>query len=62
MFTTGMSFGLGEEIEALRDTVHRWAQAKVAPRAAEIDKTNNFPMELCSSNRFRSTLLFIKSF
>ena len=46
MFTTGMSFGLGEEIEALRDTVQRWAQTKLAPRAAEIDRANAFPMEL----------------
>jgi isovaleryl-CoA dehydrogenase len=46
MFTTGMSFGLGEEIEALRDMVNRWAQAKLAPRAAEIDRTNSFPREL----------------
>ncbi len=46
MFTSGMSFGLGEEIEALRDSVHRWAQAKLSPRAAEIDKSNNFPNDL----------------
>jgi isovaleryl-CoA dehydrogenase len=46
MFSTGMSFGLGEEIEALRDTVHRWAEKNLAPRAAEIDRTNTFPREL----------------
>ncbi|MEO4041606.1 isovaleryl-CoA dehydrogenase [Hoeflea sp. CAU 1731] len=46
MFTTGMAFGLGEEIDLLRDTVHRFAQEKIAPQAAEIDSSNQFPMEL----------------
>ena len=46
MFTASMNFALGEEIEALRETVHRWAQKRVAPLAADIDKTNQFPAEL----------------
>jgi isovaleryl-CoA dehydrogenase len=46
MFTTGMTFALGDEVEALRDTVHRFAQDKIAPRAAEIDETNEFPRDL----------------
>ncbi len=46
MFTTGMAFGLGDEIDLLRDTVHRFAQEKIAPQAAEIDSSNQFPMEL----------------
>ncbi len=46
MFTTGMTFGLGEEIDLLRDTVHRFAQEKIAPQAAEIDSSNQFPMDL----------------
>jgi isovaleryl-CoA dehydrogenase len=46
MFTTSMNFALGEEIEALRNSVHKFAQERIAPRAAEIDKTNAFPMEL----------------
>ena len=41
-----MSFALGEEVEALRDVVHRWAQDKLAPRAAEIDETNTFARDL----------------
>jgi isovaleryl-CoA dehydrogenase len=41
-----MSFALGDDIEALRDMVHRWAQNELAPRAAEIDKTNAFPRDL----------------
>ena len=46
MFTTGMNFGLGEEIEAIRATASRWAQQRLAPRAAEIDETNTFARDL----------------
>jgi isovaleryl-CoA dehydrogenase len=41
-----MNFALGEEIDALRETVQRWAVAKLAPRAAEIDRTNTFAGDL----------------
>lgn len=41
-----MNFGLGEEVEALRDLVHRWAQDKLAPRAADIDARNEFAVDL----------------
>ena len=46
MFTSSMNFSCGEDIEALRDMVHRWAQDRVAPIAAEIDASNKFPAEL----------------
>ena len=46
MFTASMRFDLGEDIEALRDMVHRWAQDRVRPMAAEIDAINAFPSEL----------------
>ncbi len=46
MFTASMKFHLGDEIEALRDMVHRWAQDRVKPMAAEIDRVNDFPAEL----------------
>ena len=46
MFSTGMSFSLGEEIEALRETVRRFAAEEIAPRADEIDKANSFPNDL----------------
>ena len=46
MFMASMSFGLGEDIEALREATQRWAQERVAPMAAEIDASNEFPMEL----------------
>src|SRR5512132_3678834 len=42
----GLNFGLGEDLEALRDSVHAFAQAEIAPRAAEIDRTDRFPMDL----------------
>ena len=46
MFTASMKFGLGEEIEALREAVHRFAQERIAPQAAEIDRMNEFPRDL----------------
>lgn len=46
MFNASMNFALGDDIEALRDLVHRWAQDRLAPIAAEIDKSNRFPPEL----------------
>ena len=46
MFNATMTFDLGEDVNALREMVHRWAQERVAPMAAEIDKTNAFPTEL----------------
>ncbi len=46
MFNASMNFALGDEVEALRELVHRWAQERVAPMASEIDKSNQFPPEL----------------
>ena len=42
----GLNYQLGEDIDALRDAVYEFAQAEIAPRAAEIDKTDQFPMDL----------------
>lgn len=42
----GINFGLGEEIEALRDSVRRFAESRIAPLAAETDRNNQFPMHL----------------
>ncbi|WP_182084362.1 isovaleryl-CoA dehydrogenase [Aureimonas sp. ME7] len=46
MFTNSMAFDLGDEVNALRDTVHGWAQERVKPMAAAIDHANDFPHEL----------------
>jgi isovaleryl-CoA dehydrogenase len=46
VFTSSMRFGLGDEIEALREMVHRFAQERIAPQAAEIDRANVFPAAL----------------
>ncbi len=46
MFGSGMNFGLGEDIDALRDMVQRWAGDNLAPRAAEIDESNEAPKDL----------------
>ncbi|PVH30075.1 isovaleryl-CoA dehydrogenase [Pararhodobacter oceanensis] len=46
MFNASMKFDLGEDVNALRDTVHRWAQERVRPLAQEIDATNEFPAAL----------------
>ena len=42
----GLNFQLGEEIDALRDAVYAFAQGEIAPRAAEIDRNDQFPMDL----------------
>jgi isovaleryl-CoA dehydrogenase len=42
----GLDFELGEEIDMLRDSVRRFADAEIAPRAAEIDRVNDFPADL----------------
>ena len=46
MFTAGMGFALGEDVEALRDAVHRFAQERIAPLAADIDRDNAFARDL----------------
>jgi isovaleryl-CoA dehydrogenase len=42
----GFDFGLGEDVERLREAVCVFAQDTIAPRAAEIDRSNQFPREL----------------
>src|SRR6202158_501443 len=42
----GLQFPLGEEIEMLRDSLAGFAAKEIAPRAGEIDRTDQFPMDL----------------
>lgn len=46
MFNPSMNFNLGDDIDQLRETVRRFANAEIAPRAAQIDESNEFPMDL----------------
>jgi isovaleryl-CoA dehydrogenase len=46
MYDHSMNFGLGEDIEALRDLVRRFVRDEIAPKAAEIDRDNDFPADL----------------
>jgi len=41
----GLKFDLGETADAIRETVSSFAEAEIAPRAAEIDEKNEFPNE-----------------
>ncbi|MBB6180532.1 isovaleryl-CoA dehydrogenase [Rhizobium flavum] len=46
MFHASMKFAVGEDVEAVRETVHRFAQERLGARADEIDRTNEFPRDL----------------
>ena len=46
MFNATMKFDLGEDVNALRDAVHRFAQDRIKPLAAEVDRSNVFPAAL----------------
>jgi isovaleryl-CoA dehydrogenase len=46
MYTHTLDFGHGEDIDALRDMVRRFAQDRIAPIAADIDRSNEFPAHL----------------
>ncbi|WP_230661753.1 isovaleryl-CoA dehydrogenase [Psychrobacter sp. I-STPA10] len=42
----GLDYQLGDDINALRDSVRSFADSEIAPRAAEIDSSDQFPMDL----------------
>ena len=46
MFNHTMTFDLGEDVNALREMVHRFAQERIKPLAAQVDQSNEFPNEL----------------
>ena len=41
-----LNYGLGEDIDQLRDMVYTFSQSEIAPRAGDIDRDNTFPMDL----------------
>ncbi|MGL5395524.1 MAG: isovaleryl-CoA dehydrogenase, partial [Shewanella sp.] len=43
---TSLNFGLGEDVDMLRDAVHDFAQHEIAPIAAKVDHDNAFPNEI----------------
>jgi isovaleryl-CoA dehydrogenase len=43
---SGLDFGLGDDVDQLRDLVRRFSEERIAPRAEEIDRTNQFPRDL----------------
>ena len=49
MTSPSLDFGLGETLAILRETVHNFADSEIAPRAAEIDRSNEFPLDLWPS-------------
>eukprot|EP01036_Dinobryon_divergens_P044470 gene44471-59340_t len=46
LFESTFNFPLGDDISALREAVRDFAQHEIAPRAAEIDRANEFPADL----------------
>ncbi|MCX8569572.1 MULTISPECIES: isovaleryl-CoA dehydrogenase [Hyphomicrobiales] len=46
MYDRTLNFGLGEDVDSLREMVRRFAQERLAPMAADIDRSNEFPAEL----------------
>ncbi|MCP9481553.1 isovaleryl-CoA dehydrogenase [Shimia sp. CNT1-13L.2] len=46
MFMHTMNFDLGEDVNAMREMVHRFAQERIKPMAADVDLKNEFPNEL----------------
>ena len=42
----GLNFGLGDTADMIRDTVESFSATEIAPRAAEIDRSNEFPRDL----------------
>jgi isovaleryl-CoA dehydrogenase len=46
MYDNVLNFALGEDVDALRDLVRRFAQDRIAPLAGDIDRSNEFPMHL----------------
>jgi alkylation response protein AidB-like acyl-CoA dehydrogenase len=46
MHDPGLNFDLGDTIDSLRDAIQNFAADEIAPRAADIDRDNLFPVDL----------------
>ncbi|MZR61662.1 isovaleryl-CoA dehydrogenase [Alcanivorax sp. DP30] len=46
MFNSSFNFDLDETLVALRDSVRQFAQKEIAPIAAEVDQSNQFPLDM----------------
>ena len=46
MHNPSLNFDLGDTIDLLRDSVYGFAQSEIAPIAADIDRSNEFPNQL----------------
>ena len=42
----GLDFGLGDNADMLRETVRAFSENEIAPRAAEVDRSDTFPRDL----------------
>ena len=59
-----LQFNLGDEINMMRDSLRRFVDTELAPRADEIDRTDTFPRDLwprwetwgCTGSRFRKNM------
>ena len=66
MYSGGLNFALGDDLDALRETVRRFASERIAPQAADIDRSNSFsdaalagngPNSACSGLRPARTMV-----
>ena len=51
MFNATMDFGLGEDIDALRETVRKFALEEIAPKSAEVDTVSYTHLTLPTISR-----------
>ena len=57
MYMNSMSFCLGADVDALRETVQRFSQTEIAPLAEATDRDNAFPMHVIFQNGFSDAFI-----